>query len=222
PAAAGPATDGAGGPNQPVLPTMIAVATPRTKVALFADWTPQDASPHPETIEVYSNCQQVEAFFNGISLGIKPIAEDASPRRWAVTYKPGEVRAVCRDAGANDLSSSLRTAGPAVRIELQSDSAKLGSSFDDLAYVRARVVDAHGVTVPSATHLLRFSVQGPANLVATDNASSVDHTPFASRDRAANAGHAVALVRGAGEGDITIEATSQGLQPGRLQLSATR
>lgn len=222
PAASGPATDGAGGPNQPVLPTMIAVATPRPKVALFADWTPQDAGPHPETIEVYSNCQQVEAFLNGKALGAKPINADASPRRWAVTYEPGEVRVACRDAAANGLSASLRTAGAPARIELESDKARVGSTFDDLAFVRARVVDAHGVTVPSATHLLRFTVRGAAALVATDNGSSVDHTPFPSPERAANDGHAVALVRGAGAGGFTVEATADGLQPGRLQLTATR
>lgn len=221
PAAAGPSTDGAGGPNQPVLPTMIAVATPKPKVALFDDWTPQDRSPHDETIEVYSNCQQVEAFLNGRSLGTLPINRDAAPRRWAVRYAPGEVRATCRDKGSEVVSDSLRTAGTPVRIELKPDTPAVGSTFDDMVYVRARVVDANGVTVPSASHRLHFAVKGAGQLIATDNGSSVDHTPFPSPDRAVLDGLAVALVRGAGKGRFTVSATADGLKAGSVDLSAT-
>jgi beta-galactosidase len=222
PAAAGPSTDGAGGPNQPVLPTMIAVATPRPKVALFDDWTPQDRSPHDETIEVYSNCQQVEAFLNGRSLGILPINQDASPRRWTVRYAPGEVRATCRDPGREAVSDRLRTAGKPVRIALAPDASTVGSTFDDMVYVRARVVDAKGVTVPSASHRLHFAVKGAGQLIATDNGSSVDHTPFPSPDRAVLDGLAVALVRGAGMGRFTVTATADGLKAGSVDLEASR
>ncbi|WP_420144339.1 glycoside hydrolase family 2 TIM barrel-domain containing protein [Sphingobium sp.] len=221
PSAAGPSTDGAGGPNQPVLPTMIAVATPKPKVALFDDWTPQDQGPHDETIEVYSNCQRVEAFLNGRSLGILPINADASPRRWAVRYAPGEVRAACRDAGTAAVSDTLRTAGAPTRILLQADQPSVGSDFDAATYIRARVVDAKGVTVPSATNRLHFAVSGTGVLIATDNGSSVDHMPFPSPDRDALSGYAVALVRGAGQGGLTVTATADGLKPGSVRLKAT-
>ena len=218
PSAAGEATDGAGGPNQPVLPTMIAVATPAPKVALFDDWTPEELTPHPETIEVYSNCRSVEAFLNGASLGVLPINADAAPRRWAVTFAPGEVRAVCRDDGAGNVSDRLVTAGAPVAIALSAETEAVGSGFDALAYVRARVVDAAGVTVPRATHELRFSVAESGALVATDNGSSVDHTPFPSPVRRAEDGWATALVRGAGAGTMRVEAQAEGLRTGVLEL----
>jgi beta-galactosidase len=220
PNAAGEATDGAGGPNQPVLPTMIAVATPAPKVALFDDWTPEDLTPHPETIEVYSNCQSVEAFLNGASLGVLPINADASPRRWAVTYALGEVRAECRDAGVGEVSDRLVTAGAPVAIALSAETETVGSGFDALAYVRARVVDAEGVTVPRAAHALRFSVAGSGTLVATDNAGDTDHVPFPSATRQARDGWATALVRGAGAGTMRVEAQAEGLRAGRLELRA--
>ncbi len=222
PTAAGPATDGAGGPNQPALPTMIAVATPQPPVALFDDWTPANPKPHPETIEVYSNCRQVEAFLNGRSLGSLPINADASPRRWAVTYAPGDVRAVCRDQGAGGISDRLATAGRATAIRLSSDAGTVGSDFDSMTYVRAQVVDAKGVTVPGALHLLHFSVQGAGELIATDNGSVTDHRPFASPDRQPRDGNAVALVRGAGEGRFTVRVSAQGLKPGSIALQARR
>ncbi len=221
PAAAGPPTDGAGGPNQPALPTMIAVATPKPKTALFDDWSPQDRSSHDETIEVYSNCRQVEAFLNGRSLGTLPINADASPRRWTVRYAPGEVRAACRDPGSETVSDRLQTAGKPVRIDLKADLTSVGSTFDDMVYVRARVVDAKGVTVPLANPVLHFAVKGPGQLIATDNGSSVDHTPFSSPDRAVQDGLGVGLVRGAGKGHFTVTATADGLKAGTLDLKAT-
>ncbi|MBB5747650.1 glycoside hydrolase family 2 TIM barrel-domain containing protein [Brevundimonas variabilis] len=218
--AAGPAIDGAGGPNQPAVPTMIAVATPPAPVALFDDWTPEALTPGPQTIEVYSNCENVEAFLNERSLGRMPINADASPRRWSVEFVPGSVRAICVDTGVQGVEDRLDTAGPPVAIALVPDQNEVGSSFDDLVYVRARVVDAAGVTVPRADHRLRFSVSGPGVLVATDNASSTDHTPFGSPDRDALGGVAVALVRGAGRGAVTVEARADDLEAGRVTISA--
>ncbi len=222
PAAAGPATDGAGGPNQPALPTMIAVATPKPRVALFDDWSPADRGPHDETIEVYSNCQRVEAFLNGRSLGVQPIHTDASPRRWPVRYAPGDVSAVCRDPGGAAASDMLRTAGRPVRVVLTADRSRVGSSFDAMTYIRARVVDARGVTVPDGNHRLRFAVRGAGTLIATDNGSSVDHTPFPSPERDVLDGQAVALVRGAGVGAFRVTATADGLKTGVVQLEAMR
>lgn len=222
PDAAGPATDGAGGPNQPVLPTMIAVATPQPPVALFDDWTPANAAPHPETIEVYSNCQRVEAFLNGRSLGSLPINADASPRRWAVTYAPGEVRAMCRDPGAGGLSDRLRTAGRPAAIRLSSDMATVGSDFDSMTYVRATVVDAKGVTVPNTEHLLHFAVDGAGALVATDNGSVTDHRPFSSPDRQTRDGRAVALVRGAGDGRFAVRVSADGLSTETIRLRSRK
>lgn len=98
----------------------------------------------------------------------------------------------------------------------------MGSGFDDMTYVRARVVDAKGVTVPSASHRLHFAVTGAGSLIATDNASSVDHTPFPSPDRSALDGLAVALVRGAGVGTFTISASAEGLKSGAVQMRATK
>jgi hypothetical protein len=62
---------------------------------------------------------------------------------------------------------------------------------------------------------------GHGVIIATDNAGYVDHNPFPSHDRKADAGYAVALVRGAGAGSFKVEATAEGLKPATVSLRAT-
>lgn len=214
PAAPPPPNDGAG--PAPALPTMIAVATPAPKAQILDDWTPADLSPHPETIEVYSNCPSVEVSLNGKSLGAKPLPADGAPRQWAVTFAPGEVVATRGGAGPRD---TLRTAGAPARLVLVTDDKAVGSTFDDLAIVRARVVDAKGVVTPTSDAAITFSVSGSGRLVAADNAAPTDHTPFASPTRQAWRGQATAFVRGEGSGRaMTVQASAPGLKPATLTL----
>jgi beta-galactosidase len=132
------------------------------------------------------------------------------------------VQAVCRDKGAGGISDRLRTAGRPAAIQLTSDAGTIGSDFDSMIYVRARVVDAKGVTVPNAEHLLHFSVEGAGELIATDNGSVTDHRPFASPDRQPREGTAVALVRGAGDGRFTVKVRADGLASGSIELQARK
>ncbi len=61
---------------------------PQRRVRWFCDWTPADSSPHRENVLVFSNCQSVELFLNGKSLGSQPRRADDSPRSWRVDYAP--------------------------------------------------------------------------------------------------------------------------------------
>ncbi len=217
PAAPPPSSDGAG--PAPALPTMIAVATPAAPQRVFDDWTPAELGPHDETIEVYSNCASVEVMLNGRALGAKPLPADASPRQWSVQFAPGEVVATCRGGPGAGLTDRLRTAGAPRRIVLESSAAQVGADFDDVAFVRARIVDANGVVVPSATAALTFKATG-GRVVATDNGAPAEHAPFSQATRAPYAGRATGLVRAEGEGPLTVEVTAPGLKAGHLTLNA--
>ena len=72
---------------------------------------------------------------------------------------------------------------------------------------------AAGNTAPRANNEIAFSIEGPGEIVATDNGDPTSFTPFASHRRAAFNGYALAIVRGApGEaGEIRVQAVSPGL-----------
>jgi beta-galactosidase len=189
----------------------------------FADWTPRNLAAHDENVEVYSNCDEVELFLNGKSLGTKPINKDASPRTWKVAFTPGTLRAVARNAGKQVAADELRTAGKAANIILTTDRKTLASGWDDVAFVRATVVDENGVVVPRAKDLIRFSISGPGVIAAVDSADNASIEPFQATERRAYQGVCFALIKATQVGKkILITAEAAGLKSGSLAIETPR
>ena len=92
----------------------------------------------------------------------------------------------------------------------------------DLSFVTVRVVDSDGLMAPRADNRIKFTIEGPGEIVATDNGDPTDMTPFPSRDRKAFSGLALAIVRAkrGQSGQIFVIARSDGLQEARTRLIA--
>ncbi|HEX3358323.1 MAG TPA: glycoside hydrolase family 2 TIM barrel-domain containing protein [Tepidisphaeraceae bacterium] len=190
--------------------------------AQFADWTPKNLSPHEETVEVYSNCESVELFLNGKSLGSQNIHADASARVWHVPFEPGALKAVAKNGDKVVANDELRTAGKAAKIVLESDHEKLSPSWEDVSYITARVVDENGVTLPAATNLVNFKITDPGVIAAVDNADNSSHESFQASERHAYQGVCYAVVKAtAASGAIVVSASSEGLEPGTIKIEAT-
>jgi beta-galactosidase len=197
----------------------------RRPQVLFADWTPKNLSRkpsgHDETVEVYSNCKQVELFLNGKSLGAQWLHADASPRVWKAGFLPGTLKAVARNDGKVVAMDKLRTAGQPAKIRLTTNLKKIAYDWDGVAFVRAAVVDRRGIMVPSAGNLIHFKISGPGAIVAVDNADNASHEPFQARERHAFEGECVAFVKAnAASGRILITASSPGLEDGQVVIQA--
>src|SRR6185437_1164940 len=186
---------------------------------LFSDWTPKNLSPHNEDVEVYSNCKEVELFLNGKSLGRKPINADASPRVWHVAFAPGILKAVARNDKKIVATQELFTAGKPAAIKLETRNPKLGASWDDVAIVRATIVDANGIPVPRADDLISFGIRGLGVIAATDNGDNANHESFQTAQRQAYLGECVAFVKaGDNHGTIKVSANAAGLKPSSVTL----
>jgi beta-galactosidase len=184
---------------------------------VFADWTPTDRTPHPEHVEVYSNCASVTLSLNGTTLGTQPLPLDAAARVWDVPFAPGALEADCNDA--RHTQETLHTAGDPTAIVLHAETNSMGPGFDQVAFVRATIVDAQGAPVPSAALPLHFRVTGPGVILATDNADNTYTGPFASPQRDTLNGRAIVLLRAsAPAGTIHLEASSPGLHAGSIEL----
>jgi beta-galactosidase len=188
---------------------------------LYTDWTPAGTSPHEETVEVYSNCQEVELFLNGKSLGVQALTADPSPRVWKVRYEPGVLAAEGRNKGARAAVDQRTTAGAPAGIVLASDRSKLAQGWDEVAYVTATVVDGKGVPVPGAGTKIAFEVSGPGAIVAVDNADNSSTEPFQATARKTFDGQCLAILKAtSGKGTMTVKATAEGLETGSIQIQA--
>jgi beta-galactosidase len=178
----------------------------------FADWTPANTGPHEETVEAYSNCEEVEMLLNGKSLGGKPRNADDSPRVWKVAWKPGALKAIGRNRGIVVAEHELRTAGKPVKVVLAVDRTKLKPDWDDVAFITATITDQNGIAAPSASDLISFRITGPGFIAAVDSGDNSNVEPFQASERRAYQGRCYAMIKAsATRGKITVSASAPGL-----------
>ncbi|WP_405534260.1 DUF4982 domain-containing protein [Streptomyces sp. NBC_00075] len=144
---------------------------------------------------------------------------------WHVPYAPGELKAVARRDGRVVATDVLRTAGEAHAIRLTADRKSLAADGRSLCFVTADVVDARGVVVPDAEHLLAFEVDGGGSLAGLDNGREESAERYQASTRTAFRGKALAIVRaGAEAGRLKVTARAAGLRTGTVvvRTSASR
>jgi beta-galactosidase len=85
-----------------------------------------------------------------------------------------------------------------------------------LSFVTVTVTDQDGKTVPRAENRIHFDIDGPGEIVATDNGDPTSFESFQSHDRNAFNGLCLVIVRGkAGQpGKIKLSAIADGLTVG--------
>lgn len=194
----------------------------RTQV-VFEDWTPKDLGPHQENVEIYSNCNEVELFLNGKSLGSKPKDPNDHPRNWMVQFEPGTIKAVGKNGGKVVAEYELKTAGKPAKILVSSDKSAITNDWNDVVFVTATVVDANGVPIPNADQLISFSAKGAGSIVAVDNADNTDHDPFQTTKRKAFKGRCLAYIKtDKTTGTITVTATADRLQSNKVTIRVTK
>ena len=105
---------------------------------------------------------------------------------------------------------------------MKADRTVINADGTDLSFITLRVLDAAGNLVPDAGNKISFSIEGPGEILATDNGDPADLVSFASKDRAAYAGLALVIIKSikGKAGAIKIKATAAGIKAGILTISA--
>jgi beta-galactosidase len=209
-----------------VSPAQVAPADPGFAAlgglqSQFADWTPADAGSHEETIEGYSNCEEVELLLNGKSLGGKPRNADDSPRVWKVAWEPGVLKAIGRNRGTVVAEHELRTAGKPVKIVLAVDRTKVTAVWEDVVFVTATITDQNGIAVPAASDLVSFKITGPGFIAAVDSGDNSNVEPFQTSERRAYQGRCYAMIKAkAVRGRIIVSASAPGVAGASVSIES--
>lgn len=190
----------------------------------IANWTPVDFGTYDDArVQVYSNCDDVELFLNGKSLGAKTKPADDSPRTWSVTFEKGSLKAVAKNKGKEVVSEELITAGDPVKIILIADKSKISKSFDDVSYITAKVVDAKGIVCPNIDKLISFTISDAGTIAAVDNGDVQSHEQYMGTERHTYHGQAIAIIKAkATNGKITITANAPELTSGSVTIEVNQ
>ncbi len=131
-------------------------------------------------VTVYTNCDELELFLNGDSLGRKQI-EKYGHGEWSVPYKKGCLSVKGYRNGILVCEDTRETTGKAVALTLKLDN-EFEANGKDIALFTCECIDENGRLVPDASEFVRFSVGTPAVIVGTGS-DHCDHNNVANTDR---------------------------------------
>ncbi|KAH7079049.1 glycoside hydrolase superfamily [Paraphoma chrysanthemicola] len=191
---------------------------PDLKIAhILPHWNWPERIGQVTPVHVFTNGDEAELFVNDVSQGRKKLGTAEYRFRWdEVVYQPGEVRVVTYKNGKEWANSSVKTTGAAATLRLTPDRDEIVADGLDLSFVTVEIVDANGDLVRTANNVISFSIEGPGNIVATDNGFEADFVPFGSKERNAFNGLALVIVsaKKGEKGEIKIVARARGLEVG--------
>lgn len=165
--------------------------------------------PATKSVKVYSNCDEVELFLNGRSLGKqKPDTGKMSnnlkhaPFTFNMVYEPGILSAKGYIKNKLVETTERRTPEQAYAIKLTVDYSgkKVVSGRNDVVFVYASIIDKNGTVIPDSKERVKLSLSGSGEIVGNNEVN-------------AEAGIAAFLLKaGTKVGDIHLSASAKDLK----------
>ena len=203
-------------------------------IHLFPHWNWKGREGQYIPVLCYTNCDAVELFLNGKSMGEKrmefprqgtsggwnryekpqvyPTTADLH-LAWDVPYEPGMIKAIGKKEGKIVCTQEIVTTGSPYQIRLSTDRNSIHADAMDVAHIKFEIADAEGRLVPGAENLVKFTVEGNGSMIGVDNGNPFDHDSYKLLQRKAFNGLGLAIIRSTTKpGTIKITATSDGLK----------
>ena len=182
-------------------------------------WTWPGNEGKKMSVNVYSRSPLVRLELNGKIIGEKQIPDSSITAKFEVPYEPGELKAIAIENGKQVHKVTLTTTNTPKKILLKADRSSIQSSRNDLAYVTVEIADDKGNIVPNANLPVEFSISGAGELAAVGNANPSEMASFHQPKRNTFRGKCLVILRPKGNaGDITLEASSPGLESAKIDV----
>jgi beta-galactosidase len=177
---------------------------------LFPHWNWEQRLGEPVSVWVHSNADEVELLLNGKSLGSQKMPP-LGHLEWTVKYEPGTIEARGKRGGKVVLVEKRETTGAPETIRLTADRMEIDANGQDVAMVRAEVLDKQGRAVPTADNLIDFKISGEGALLGVGNGDPNCQESDKGPKRSLFNGLAQAIVQAnKTAGAILVEASTQG------------
>lgn len=187
------------------------------------NWKGREGKVTP--VFVYTSYPKAELFVNGKSQGIREKNDSTVLNRYRlmwneVKYAPGELRVVAYDAQGNKAAEKVvKTAGKPHHLVATVNHSTLAADGEDLAYVTVQVADRDGNLVPTDSRLVKFTVTGAGEFLATANGDPTCLLPFQGKEMNLFSGALTAIVKaGKQPGSIIFTAKAAGVKPATVTI----
>jgi beta-galactosidase len=185
------------------------------------NWTERTGEITP--VHVFTSGDEAELFLNGKSLGRKKKKQFEYRLRWdSVKYEPGELKVIAYKDGKQWAENTVKTTGKPMKLLASADREVINADGKDLAFITVQVIDKDGLTVPRSNNLIEFSIEGPGEIVATDNGDPTNMVSFSSEKREAFSGLCMVIVRSKSgkTGNISVTTKSTGLKDIQVNIQS--
>jgi beta-galactosidase len=167
--------------------------TDKPMVHILPHWTHPGKEGIKIPVVVYTNCDEVELFLNGKSLGTQKYEDEQLV--WMVPYTPGTIKAVAKRNGKVVAEKGQTTAGKAAGIKLSADRTKIHANRTDVVFVSAEITDKNGISCPMADNKIKFEIDGPARIIGIDNGNPIDLSKYKTKERRAFRGKVMLMIQ---------------------------
>jgi len=150
--------------------------TTNTVLHLLPHWNWAGQEGQTIRVDALSNCEEVELFLNGESLG-KQTMKRNSKLTWQVKYAPGTLSAKGYNGGKLVAEQKVETTGDATAIQLIPNRTAINADGEDVAVFTVAGVDAQGRTVPLAQNQIHFALEGAGKIIGVGNGDPSCHEP---------------------------------------------
>ncbi|MGC8596009.1 MAG: beta-galactosidase GalA [Candidatus Kryptoniota bacterium] len=147
----------------------------RDVLHIFPHWNWGGKEGQPVSVWCFSNCDSVELFLNGKSLGTRKMEKD-SHLEWTVNYEPGKLEAKGWRNGKL-LETKVETTGVPTSIKLFPYRNSVKDDGEDAVPIAVSVVDSLGREVPNANNMICFQINGPGKIIGVGNGDPGSHEP---------------------------------------------
>lgn len=189
--------------------------TDKDVLHIYPHWNWKGKEGQPINVWVQSNCETVELFLNGKSLGKKTM-EKNSHLEWNVVYEPGILEAKGTKNG-KIISAKVETTNEAATIKLTPDRSSINADGEDVSVITVTALDSQGREVPVADNLIKFDITGNGKIIGVGNGDPSSH----EADKYLNGNYQRSLFNGKCQvivqsnkekGIITLKATKENLK----------
>lgn len=174
------------------------------------------------SVNAFSNCEEVELFINGRSLGSRKMSDYQNKTiTWEIPFEKGTLRAVARNNGTEAAFHELKTTGSPALISAACKEPVIKADRKDISHIWVSLCDQNGNTVYSAENEVLCEVTGPARIIGMEDSNPSNIEDYKDNKQHAFHGRLLIYLQSTGKsGRVDVKLSSPGLTGTNLELIA--